>query len=84
MATTVEQIDEPIVKHARDPVYVVARYRSVELRIGYPSPGETRYAYVSIREARRIAYALLAAAEDVAERRDKAAERAKAEQDSED
>ncbi len=49
-----------------DPVAVRQSHRpgKVELRIGRERPGQTRYARLSPSEARRVAYALLAAAEE--------------------
>jgi hypothetical protein len=48
-----------------DPVFVDEKglYGRVELRIGEPKPGETRTSNLSPREARLVAYALLAASE---------------------
>ena len=49
-----------------DPVFVRHGVGAgkVELRIGKERPGQTRYARLSPREARKVAYALLAASED--------------------
>lgn len=52
-------------EHPSDPVFVKKWSRNVELRIGSPNPGETRYAMVNRREARQIAIALLTAAEEL-------------------
>jgi hypothetical protein len=56
-----------IVKDILDPVLVKSENGRVELRIGQPNPGETRYASLTRKEARRLAYALLSAAEDATE-----------------
>ena len=47
-----------------NPVLVVDKSKSVELRIGDPKPGESRIALLSPSQARLAAYALLAAAEE--------------------
>jgi hypothetical protein len=55
-----------VIEHARDPVFVDATSgRVIELRIGEPRVGETRYALLSPNEAAVVAYALLTAAERI-------------------
>jgi hypothetical protein len=49
-----------------DPVFVARVIEKVELRIGEPKPGESRYALLTPLEAKVLAYALLAEAERVA------------------
>ena len=53
-----------IVDKPRDPVIVTGSGERVELRIGEPKAGETRYALLAPKEARAVAYALLWAAEN--------------------
>ena len=55
-------------EHALDPVFVNFSHaaetpRKIELRIGEETPGATRYALLTPREAQRIALALLMQAE---------------------
>jgi hypothetical protein len=56
--------DKPVVQHKDSPVYVRPYYRTVGLAIGEPKPGKPRYAYLTPREAQRVALALLRFAEE--------------------
>ena len=54
-----------VTRKAADPVYVTVSYSSVKLRIGEKTRGRTRYSTLSPPDARLVAYALLAKAEEV-------------------
>jgi hypothetical protein len=56
-------IPPPIVQAHNDPIYVRPSGGWVELRIGAPSPGETRYALLTPAQARKIAIELIQIAE---------------------
>lgn len=54
-----------VIESQIDPVFIARSMEKVELRIGEPKPGESRYALLTPLQAKVLAYALLAEAERV-------------------